>query len=85
MRHADVVVIGAGSVGANVAYRLAARGAGVTVLDAGAPGAGTSGVSFAWTNSFNKTPLNPCLSRDHVFAKFRMPLRASCTLKTRRD
>lgn len=56
MRHADVVVIGAGSVGANVAYRLAARGATVTVLDAGAPGGGTSGVSFAWTNSFNKTP-----------------------------
>ena len=28
---------------------------------------------------------NPCLSRDHVLAKFRMQLRASCTLKTRRD
>jgi glycine/D-amino acid oxidase-like deaminating enzyme len=53
---ADVLVIGAGCVGANVAYRLAERGAAVTVLDAGAPGAGTSGASFAWTNSFNKTP-----------------------------
>jgi glycine/D-amino acid oxidase-like deaminating enzyme len=53
---ADVVVVGAGCVGANVAYRLAERGATVTVLDAGAPGAGTSGASFAWTNSFNKTP-----------------------------
>jgi len=41
MRHADVVVIGAGSVGANVAYRLAVRGASVTVLEAGAPGGGT--------------------------------------------
>ena len=56
MTHADIVVIGAGSVGANVAYRLAERGARVTVLEAGAPGGGTSGVSFAWTNSFNKTP-----------------------------
>src|SRR5262249_13637179 len=28
----------------------------VTVLDAGAPGGGTSSVSFAWTNSFSKTP-----------------------------
>ena len=26
------------------------------MLEAGAPGGGTSGVSFAWTNSFNKTP-----------------------------
>jgi glycine/D-amino acid oxidase-like deaminating enzyme len=53
---ADALVIGAGSVGANVAYRLAERGAALTVLDAGVPGAGTSGASFAWTNSFNKTP-----------------------------
>lgn len=53
---AEALVIGAGCVGANVAYRLAERGAAVTVLDAGAPGAGTSGASFAWTNSFNKTP-----------------------------
>ncbi len=56
LKGADVVVVGAGCVGANVAYRLAERGAAVTVLDAGAPGAGTSGASFAWTNSFNKTP-----------------------------
>ena len=56
MPNGDAIVIGAGNVGANVAYRLAARGARVTVLEAGAPGGGTSGVSFAWTNSFNKTP-----------------------------
>jgi glycine/D-amino acid oxidase-like deaminating enzyme len=56
MRSADIIVVGAGSVGANVAYRLAERGARVTVLEAGAPGGGTSGTSFAWTNSFHKTP-----------------------------
>ena len=56
MKGADVLVVGAGCVGANVAYRLAERGAAVTVLDGGAPGAGASGASFAWTNSFNKTP-----------------------------
>ncbi|MEX2223005.1 MAG: FAD-binding oxidoreductase [Candidatus Rokuibacteriota bacterium] len=56
MTGADVVVVGAGCVGANVAYRLAERGAAVIVLDAGPPGAGTSRASFAWTNSFNKTP-----------------------------
>jgi len=56
MNRADVIVIGAGCVGANVAYRLAERGAKVTVLEAGAPGGGTSHASFAWTNSFSKTP-----------------------------
>lgn len=65
------IVIGAGSVGANVAYRLAERGAQVTVLEAGAPGGGTSGASFAWTNSFNKTPrdyhdLNTAGMAEHV-------------------
>jgi glycine/D-amino acid oxidase-like deaminating enzyme len=56
MKGADAIVIGAGCVGANVAYRLAERGASVIVLDAAAPGSGASGASFAWTNSFNKTP-----------------------------
>ena len=56
MPGADVVVVGGGCVGANLAYRLAERGAAVAVLEARAPGAGTSGASFAWTNSFNKTP-----------------------------
>lgn len=55
---AEIIVVGAGSVGANVAYRLAQRGARVTVLDAGAPGASTSGASFAWINAFRKTPRN---------------------------
>jgi len=52
----EIVVVGAGSVGANVAYRLTEAGARVTVLDAGAPGGGTSGSSFAWINAFRKTP-----------------------------
>jgi glycine/D-amino acid oxidase-like deaminating enzyme len=56
MKSTEVVVVGAGCVGANVAYRLAQRGARVTVLDAGPPGGGTSSASFAWTNSFGKTP-----------------------------
>ncbi len=71
MKNADIVVIGAGSVGANVAYRLADRGAQVTVLEAGAPGGGTSGASFAWTNSFSKTPrdyhdLNTASMAEHL-------------------
>lgn len=45
----DVVVIGAGVMGASTAYHLAQRGASVTVLDkAPAPAEGVTGASFAW-------------------------------------
>jgi glycine/D-amino acid oxidase-like deaminating enzyme len=53
---ARIVVIGAGVMGASVAYRLAAAGASVTVLEAGRIGGGTSSCSFAWINSNQKTP-----------------------------
>ena len=52
----EIIVIGAGVVGASVAYRLALAGARVTVLEATRVGGGTSGCSFAWTNSCNKSP-----------------------------
>jgi glycine/D-amino acid oxidase-like deaminating enzyme len=52
----DVIVVGAGIVGSSVAYRAAQSGAQVTVLEASRAGAGTSGVSFAWTNANNKPP-----------------------------
>jgi glycine/D-amino acid oxidase-like deaminating enzyme len=51
-----IIVIGAGVMGASVAYRAAAAGGSVTVLEAGRIGGGTSGISFAWTNSNGKTP-----------------------------
>ena len=51
-----VIVIGAGVMGASAAYRLAQAGAQVTVLEATRVGGGTSGTSFAWTNSHNKPP-----------------------------
>ena len=50
------IVIGAGVMGASVAYRLAQAGAAVTVLEATRIGGGTSGISFAWTNAHNKPP-----------------------------
>jgi glycine/D-amino acid oxidase-like deaminating enzyme len=52
----DIIVIGAGVLGTSVAYRLASAGVKVTVLEATRVGGGTSGVSFAWTNSCNKAP-----------------------------
>jgi len=50
------IVIGAGVMGASVAYRLAQAGAAVTVLEATRIGGGTSGISFAWTNAHQKPP-----------------------------
>jgi glycine/D-amino acid oxidase-like deaminating enzyme len=50
------IVIGAGVMGASVAYRLAQAGADVTVLEATRVGGGTSGISFAWTNANKKPP-----------------------------
>jgi glycine/D-amino acid oxidase-like deaminating enzyme len=51
-----VVVIGAGLYGAVVTAELARRGARVTVVDSGAPAAGTSGATFSWINSCGKQP-----------------------------
>src|SRR5580704_3605882 len=52
----DALVIGAGVLGASTAFRLAAAGLSVTILEAGRVGAGTSGMSFAWINSNGKPP-----------------------------
>jgi len=46
-----IVVIGAGIVGASLAYHLASKGAQVTVVEAGAIASGVTGTSFAWINT----------------------------------
>jgi glycine/D-amino acid oxidase-like deaminating enzyme len=51
-----VAVVGAGLLGSAVADELAGAGARVTVLEAGRPGGGTSGASFAWINAQDKAP-----------------------------
>src|SRR5215475_8222830 len=52
----DVAVVGLGIVGASAVYAAAWAGARVLALDAGTPGGGTSGTSFAWLNSVRKEP-----------------------------
>ncbi|MFD7024575.1 NAD(P)/FAD-dependent oxidoreductase [Promicromonospora sukumoe] len=47
----DVVVVGAGIVGASVAYHAARAGAAVTLLDAGPAAGGVTRDSFAWIGS----------------------------------
>ncbi|WP_215409374.1 FAD-binding oxidoreductase [Janthinobacterium sp. JC611] len=46
-----IVVIGAGIVGASLAYHLASKGAQVTVVEAGDIACGVTGTSFAWINA----------------------------------
>ena len=57
MTHPHVAVIGAGIVGATIAFRLASAGAQVTVIDRGMPGAAATSRSFGWINaSFHASP-----------------------------
>lgn len=47
----DLIVVGAGIVGASVAYHAARAGASVTLVDAGRAGAGVTAGSFAWVGA----------------------------------
>ena len=49
-------VVGAGIVGASVAYHLSRGGAEVVLIDGAEPGSGTTSTSFAWVNANNKLP-----------------------------
>ena len=51
-----VVVVGAGILGASIAYHLTLHGVRVTLVDAGQPGEGATRVAFAWLNAYGKTP-----------------------------
>ena len=51
-----IVIVGAGIVGAVIAFNMSRRNANVTVLDAEDPGQAASRVSFAWMNGRDKNP-----------------------------
>ena len=52
-----VVVVGAGLIGASIAYRLAQAGWDVAIVDGGNAGEGASKNSFSWVNAHGKSPL----------------------------
>ena len=47
------MIVGAGIVGASIAYHLARRGAPVTVIDSNEVAGGATAQSFAWINSWS--------------------------------
>ncbi|WP_246793665.1 NAD(P)/FAD-dependent oxidoreductase [Burkholderia perseverans] len=63
MARADVIVIGAGIVGAACAAELAARGLDVEVIDAGGIGGGTTAAGMGHLVVMNDTPAELALSR----------------------
>jgi len=68
----DVVVVGAGIVGASVAYHLARAGAEVVLLEKALPASGASGVSFAWIGRGTDTaPPEQVLLRRGVLEDYR--------------
>lgn len=68
----QIVVIGAGIVGASIAYHLARAGAAVSVIERGRPASGASGASFAWIGK-GPTPPRPAqaLLRESVIEDYR--------------
>lgn len=67
----QIVIIGAGAIGAALTYRLSQAGAQVTTVERRYPGSGITGNSFAWVNAWDKPPkhytkLNNQSIRDHV-------------------
>tara|TARA_A100001037_G_scaffold292544_1_gene308008 strand:- start:117 stop:1235 length:1119 start_codon:yes stop_codon:yes gene_type:complete len=56
MTNKNIAVVGAGIVGASVAFHLSQCGMDVSVFDKNEPGSGASGHSFAWINAFSKQP-----------------------------
>lgn len=53
----DIVIIGAGVIGASIAFHLSQRtDHNITILERNTPGSGASEHSFAWVNAFGKDP-----------------------------
>ncbi len=51
-----IVVVGAGVVGAGLAWRLASQGQETVLVERGRPATGTTGSSFSWYNANSKRP-----------------------------
>lgn len=66
-----VVIIGAGIVGASLAYHMAIKGADVTVIEAEGIASGVTGASFAWINARHGKPDPIANLRSAAIAEYR--------------
>ena len=69
----SVLIIGAGIIGASLAFHLSRQGATVTVLEATTPASAASGRSFGWINaSFYESPAHHHLRVEAMAAHHRL-------------
>ena len=66
MKKAEVIVVGAGVVGASVAFHLAERGVGTLVIDRAGPAAGSTARSGALIRAHYPTSLEADLARESL-------------------
>lgn len=71
VRGASVIVVGGGIIGSAIAYRLACRGAAVTLVDKAVPGSGVTGSSFAWIGSSGDWPGAAAVLREQAVPEWR--------------
>lgn len=70
-RRPSAIVVGAGIVGASIAYHLARRGAAVTLVEQNCPAGGVSGKSFAWINLTHGVASANAPLRDGAIGEYR--------------
>jgi len=66
-----VLVVGAGIVGASLAYHLARRGADVTIVEQNCPASGVTAKSFAWINVVHGVAAENIKLRSQAIADWR--------------
>ncbi|KHA71287.1 oxidase [Pseudomonas chlororaphis] len=71
MKKTRIVVVGAGIVGASLAYHLSGKGAQVTLIEAGEIASGVTASSFAWINTTHAGADPIAQLRDAAIAEYR--------------
>jgi glycine/D-amino acid oxidase-like deaminating enzyme len=66
-----IIVVGAGIVGASIAWHLARNGAAVTVLEQNCPASGVTAKAFAWINVSHGVAAENALLRKQALADYR--------------